>query len=508
MSVYQSIGKLADYAEERKLISAEERSYSINLLLDVLDLDEYIEPEERFENVDLESVLKEILDYAVEKGLIAEDTTTMRDLFDTKVMNCFTMRPDQVNRHFEELYQENPKKATDWFYQFSKDSDYIRDYRVKKDLRWKVPTKYGDLDISINLSKPEKDPKAIAAAKLMKQSGYPKCQLCKENMGYRGRVNHPARETIRIIPLDLREKESAPEDKFYLQYSPYSYYNEHCIVFNSKHIPMVIDRNCFIHLLQFVSKFPHYLLGSNADLPIVGGSILTHDHYQGGHYDFPMFNAEELKEFRFVGYEDVRASYLRWPLSVIRLKSEEPERILDLSVKILNAWRIYTDEEMMIYAETEGVPHNTITPICHRAEDGSFVMDLALRNNLTTEEYPLGVYHPHQEYWNIKKENIGLIEVMGLAILPSRLVREMEKITELYLSGQKLTSDESAEKHAKWFDEIRKKHPEMDEKNIRQILDEEIGLTFMKVLECAGVYKQDEKGLEGLLRFVSFVDQQ
>lgn len=495
-----SIKKLACYAREKGLISQEEVSYSINLLLDVLDLDGYEEPKEEFHDVDLESTLKELLDFAAEKGLLKENSVVYRDLFDTKIMNCFLPRPDSVNAEFAARLKKSPKEATDWFYQFSKDSDYIRDYRVKKDLRWQVTTVYGDLDITINLSKPEKDPKAIAAAKLLKQSSYPLCQLCKENMGYRGRVNHPARETIRIIPLQLNG------DNFYLQYSPYSYYNEHCIVFNSEHVPMVIDEKALRHLIAFVDRFPHYLLGSNADLPIVGGSILTHDHYQGGNYIFPMFRAEIVKELSFAGFPDVKAYYLKWPLSVIRLASKQQESLIELAVKILKCWRSYSDSNAFIYAETDGVPHNTISPICHKVGD-DFVMELALRNNITTEAYPLGVYHPHQEYWNIKKENIGLIEVMGLAILPSRLKKELGALSEHFLHQEDPLADPLTEKHAAWFADVQRKHPEMNGDNISEILRQEVGLTFMGVLECAGVYKQNEEGLRGLLRFVEAVNR-
>ena len=500
MTIYRSIKKLVTYAIEKNLISKNEKIYSTNLLLDVLNLDEYEEPEEEFHNVDLESTLQEILDYASNAHLLTDDSIVYRDLFDTKVMNCFTPRPETVIQHFCTLFQKNPAAATDWFYQFSKDSDYIRAYRIKKDLKWQTDTEYGPLDITINLSKPEKDPKAIAAAKNMKQTSYPKCLLCKENEGYRGRVNHPARETIRLIPLTLAG------DEFYLQYSPYSYYNEHCIVFNSKHVPMIIDESCIRHLFAFVSLFPHYILGSNADLPIVGGSILTHDHYQGGAYCFPMFKATDVCSLKFTGYEDVNASFLLWPLSCIRLKAKEPERLISLTVKILNKWRNYTDEKSFIFFETLGTKHNTITPIVHK-ENTDFVIDLALRNNITTEKYPLGVYHPHPEYWNIKKENIGLIEVMGLAVLPSRLKNELAAVKTRLLNGEDLSSDEITSKHATWVKAFLPKYSHIDENNIDQILQNEVGLTFKRVLECAGVYKQDEEGKKGLLRFVDFVNE-
>jgi len=500
MSIDQSIKKLVTYALEHHLIDENEKVYSTNLLLDVLNLDSYQEPEDVYKDVDLESTLKEILDYAYEKGLIKENTVVYRDLFDTKVMNCFTPRPTTVIHKFEYLYSLSPKKATDWYYQFSQDSDYIRSYRVKKDLKWKTKTEYGDLDISINLSKPEKDPKAIAAAKNLPQSSYPKCQLCYENEGYRGRINHPARETIRLIPLLL------DGDDFFLQYSPYSYFTEHCIVLNKHHVPMAINDKCFRHLLSFVKQFPHYLLGSNADLPIVGGSILSHDHYQGGNYCFPMFQAKEVCSLSFDGFEDVKASYLYWPLSVIRIQSKDPHKLLELADKILACWRSYTDEKSFIYAETDGILHNTISPICHKIGD-DFAFDLTLRNNITTEEYPLGVYHPHPEYWNIKKENIGLIEVMGLAILPSRLKKELGEVKEALLKHQDFKGNPDIEKHEAWAKAILQEHPEFNEENADSLLQDAVGHTFKKVLECSGVYKQNEEGKEGLLRFVSYVNQ-
>ncbi len=500
-TIDENIEKLASYAIEKNLISPFEYDYSINLLLDVLNLDSYQKTNTLYHDVNLEETLKEILDYAYEKGLIKENSVVYRDLFDTKVMNCFTPRPYEVVETFANLYNERgPKAATDWFYQFSKDTDYIRDYRVKKDLRWKTKTKYGMLDISINLSKPEKDPKAIAAAKLLKNTSYPKCMLCEENMGYRGRVNHPARETIRIIPIQLGD------GMYNLQYSPYSYYNEHCIVFNSEHIPMVIDKNCFLHLLDFVDMFPHYILGSNADLPIVGGSILTHDHYQGGKYMFPMFKAKKIMDLHFEGFPAVKASYLKWPLSVIRIQSKNKKQLLSLADKILTIWRGYTDEACYVLSETDGTPHNTISPICHKIGD-EFTFDLVLRNNITTEEFPLGVYHPHQECWHIKKENIGLIEAMGLAVLPSRLKKELTLVKEAILENRDFSSDPEISSHYEWVSEFRKKYDVIDENNIDKILNDEVGLVFMKVLEYAGVYKQDEKGYQGVLRFVVAVNE-
>ncbi len=497
MSIYNSIKKLATYSIEHGLIDKYEYTYSINLLLDVLNLDAYEDPQEEYHDVDLESTLAEILDYAAENGLIENNSVVYRDLFDTKVMNCFTPRPSSVISHFASLYSESPVAATDWYYRFSKDTDYVRAYRIRKDVKWIKSTEYGNLEITINLSKPEKDPKAIAAAKGMKNTAYPLCQLCKENEGYRGRVNHPARETIRIIPISLEG------DDFYLQYSPYSYYNEHCIVFNANHIPMKIDEKAIKHLFDFVEMFPHYMLGSNADLPIVGGSILTHDHYQGGRHTFPMFLAEERMQLHFDGYDSVKASYLKWPLSVIRLRGNDKHVLTDLSVKILDCWRGYTDEESFIYAETDGEPHNTITPIVHQ-EGGEFVIDLALRNNITTKEHPLGLYHPHEEYWNIKKENIGLIEVMGLAVLPSRLKNELDVLEKHIENHEDIAADPITEKHAKWASSFINDIREGDD--IQARLREEVGETFKHVLECAGVFKQDEKGDASLVRFVNTVN--
>lgn len=500
-NIHESIAKLTSYALEKKLISENEKYYSINLLLDVLNLDEYIEPNETYSNINLEEVLKDILDWCFENGRLENNSVVYRDLLDTKIMNCFVPRPDRVNHTFYTLYNEgSPKMATDWYYMFSKDTDYIREYRIKKDLSWKTSTSYGDIDITINLSKPEKDPKAIAQAKLLKQTSYPKCLLCEQNMGYRGRVNHPARETIRIIPLVLNG------DDFYLQYSPYSYYNEHCIVFNKKHVPMVVDENCLRHLVDFVSQFPHYMLGSNADLPIVGGSILTHDHYQGGGYIFPMFKARDVFNISFTGYESVKASYLYWPLSVIRLHSPDKEKLVALALKILNCWRRYTDEKSFIFAHTDDADHNTITPICHKVGN-DFVFDLTLRNNITTDEYPLGVYHPHQEYWNIKKENIGLIEVMGRAILPSRLKAEMEAVKEALLNNQDLETNDLTKAHAAWVNSFRSNYPLLHRDNLDSILETEISRSFTKVLECAGVYKQNDAGYEGVRRFIDFVNK-
>ena len=411
-------------------------------------------------------------------------------------MGILTPKPSQVIKEFRTYYEESPKKATEFFYEFSQDTNYIRRDRVKKDMKWKVNSPYGDIDITINLSKPEKDPKAIAAAKNAKQSSYPKCQLCMENEGYAGRMNHPARQNHRIMPLVINDS------KWGFQYSPYVYYNEHCIVFNGQHVPMKIDKAAFTKLFDFVKQFPHYFLGSNADLPIVGGSILTHDHFQGGHYEFAMERAAIEKEFVIPGYEDVKAGIVHWPLSVIRIQCKDEKRLIELADYILKKWRGYTDEEAYIFAETDGEPHNTITPIARKKGD-MYELDLTLRNNITTKECPLGLYHPHNEYHHIKKENIGLIEVMGLAVLPSRLKAEMEHLSECLVKGEDVSQYEDLKKHAPWVDEIKEKYEDINEENVEDILKEEIGQVFVKVLEDAGVYKCTEEGRKAFDRFIA-----
>lgn len=491
--VYEAIKKLVTYGMETGLISEEEKIYSTNLILDVLKLDDYEEPEENYEKVELEPVLKELLDCAVEKGLI-EDSVVYRDLFDTRLMNCLVPRPSQVIKTFKEKYAASPEEATNYYYKLSRDSDYIRRYRVCKDMKWVTKTEYGDIDITINLSKPEKDPKAIAAAKLAKQSGYPKCQLCRENEGYAGRTNHPARENHRIIPITING------GQWGFQYSPYVYYNEHCIVFNGQHVPMKVERATFVKLFDFIKLFPHYFIGSNADLPIVGGSILSHDHFQGGNYEFAMAKAPVEREFTVKGYEDVKAGIVKWPLSVIRLSCTDEKRIIDLADHILKAWRGYTDEEAYVFAETDGEPHNTITPIARKRGD-MYELDLALRNNITTPECPFGLYHPHNELHHIKKENIGLIEVMGLAVLPSRLKEEMEILSDYIVDGKDIRSNEKIEKHADWVDEFRPKYPVINAENVDAVIKEEIGIVFKKVLEDAGVFKRDAKGQAAFDRF-------
>ena len=497
------ISALAQYAFDRGLIEENERIYSINMLLDVLKLDEYnpCDDEDKVISLssDLEAILQFIDDYACDRGLIEENSVVYRDLFDTRVMNCFVMRPSEVIRIFNEKYAVSPKEATDFYYEYSKNSDYIRTYRIAKDIKWVYESEYGDIDITINMSKPEKDPKAIAAARNAKQSSYPKCLLCVENEGYAGRINHPARENHRIIPIKILGKEWG------FQYSPYVYYNEHCIVLNREHTPMTINREVFEKLFDFIRQFPHYVIATNADLPIVGGSILSHEHFQGGNYSFAMSRAVIEKEVVFKGFEDVEAGILKWPMSVIRIRSTSQERLVDLADKILGAWREYTDEEAFIFAKTNGEPHNTITPAA-RFANGKYELDLALRNNITTEERPLGVYHPRNEYHHIKKENIGGIEVMGLAILPSRIKSEMELLARCIIEGKDIRSFDELLKHADWAEEfIPKYEGKINKENVDEILKAEIGKVFVKVLEDAGVFKRDKKGREYFMKFIESV---
>ena len=515
------IEKLIEYGRLTGLISEEDEIYSRNRLLEKLHEDEFNEPEERpcVSVEELPDILGGLCDIACERGLISDNTVTMRDLFDTELMNCLMPRPSEVIREFKERYEVSPKEATDFFYKLSQDSDYIRRYRIKKDLRWKTETEYGELDITINLSKPEKDPKDIAAAKKMKQSGYPKCLLCKDNEGYAGRANHPARANHRIIPLELCES------KWGFQYSPYVYYNEHCIVFNYEHVPMKISGDTMRRLFEFVKLFPHYFLGSNADLPIVGGSILTHDHFQGGNYEFAMAKAGFEKLYATpAGFSgETEAGIVHWPMSVLRLRSKDSDELCRLGEHVLSKWREYTDEAAMVYAYTDGEPHNTITPIA-RFKDGYYELDLVLRNNLTTKEHPLGLYHPHEKLHHIKKENIGLIEVMGLAVLPARLKKEMAELGETAVNELKkseglssaeraaavrsaLSGNEELKKHAEWAEEIIKerldKGENIDTETIDSILHEEIGKTFKEVLEDAGVYKCTPDGREAFDRFLT-----
>jgi UDPglucose--hexose-1-phosphate uridylyltransferase len=489
------ITQLVNYGIKTGLVEEEDRIYITNQLLEALSLTDYIQPNEAPE-AELEDILKDILDYAAEKGLI-ENSVVYRDLFDTKLMGILTPRPSYVRATFNALYKEDPIKATDWYYKFSCDTDYIRRYRVKKDMKWVAKTEYGDLDITVNLSKPEKDPKAIAAAKNMPQAGYPKCQLCKENEGYSGRVNHPARQNHRILPVKVNGKD------WMMQYSPYVYYNEHCIVFDAGHNPMAINPDTFRKLLSFVKAFPHYFVGSNADLPIVGGSILTHDHFQGGHYTFAMAKAPVETEISFDEFDDVKAGIVKWPMSVIRLSGSDTHRICALADKILSAWRGYTDQEAFIFAETDGEPHNTITPIA-RKNGESFELDLVLRNNITTKEHPMGVYHPHAELHHIKKENIGLIEVMGLAVLPARLKNELAVLGDAIVKGENLRANEITAPHADWVDNFKNNYT-ITAENVDDILKGEVGKVFAKVLEHAGVYKRDDAGKAAFIRFCQSV---
>ena len=500
MKIETYIDSLVSYAMNTGLADPLDHQVLTNRLLDILRKDDY-EPSNETQSEDLEEILAGILDYAVAKG-ICDDGITAKDIFDTRIMGAITPMPREVIDTFWEKYAFSPVEATDWYYKFSCDTDYIRRYRIKKDMRWKYKSEYGELDITINLSKPEKDPKAIAAAKNAPQSAYPKCQLCVENEGYAGRMNHPARANHRIVPIAVCDQ------PWCLQYSPYVYYNEHCIVFNSKHIPMKIDKSAFEKLLDFVKTFPHYFVGSNADLPIVGGSILSHDHFQGGHYVFPMEMSPVEEEFQVSGFEDVQCGIVRWPMSVLRLACEDDQRLVELADHILLNWRGYTDEAAFIFAETDGVPHNTITPIA-RFRDGKYELDLVLRNNITTEEHPMGVYHPHDHLHHIKKENIGLIEVMGLAVLPARLKEELAVLADQIgsLSGDALVeamkADPRTEKHADWVVEFLPKYDEVNADNAMEIVQNEVGIVFSEVLECAGVYKRTEEGREALRRFLA-----
>jgi UDPglucose--hexose-1-phosphate uridylyltransferase len=493
------IAALAAYGLKTGLITADDRIFAINSILAALGLDDYEEPE-NIPDMELEEILKGLLDFACSKNIIP-DSIAYRDLFDTKLMACLTPRPSEVIAKFKADYAVSPVTATDNYYKLSRDTDYIRRYRIAKDIKWKTETEYGELDITINLSKPEKDPKAIAAAKNAKQSGYPKCLLCPENVGYAGRLNHPARQNHRIIPVDICG------EPWGFQYSPYVYYNEHCILFNTKHTPMVIDKKAFEKLFDFVSQFPHYFIGSNADLPIVGGSILSHEHFQGGNYTFAMAKANIEKEYKIKGFEDVTVGRVKWPMSVIRLRSADTGRLVEMADIILTKWRGYTDEAAFIFAETDGEPHNTITPIARRNGD-MYELDLVLRNNITTEEHPLGVYHPHAELHHIKKENIGLIEVMGLAVLPARLKNEMQQLADVLVTKgvSAVRSDPVLEKHADWAEEFCSRRT-VNADNVHEVIRDEIGKVFAKVLEHAGVYKRTPEGEAAFDRFVEYLNK-
>lgn len=490
------INRLLNFGLQQGLIHEEDKIYATNMLLGLLKIDEF-EPVEINETlVTSTPILENILDYAVSKNMI-EDTVTERDLLDTHIMNCLMPRPSEVIGTFNRLYDESPEKATDYYYKLSIASNYIRKERIDKNMVWKAPTEYGDLDITVNLSKPEKDPKEIAKAKSFKSTSYPKCLLCKENEGFFGHMNHPARQTHRIIPMNLGS------EKYFMQYSPYTYYNEHCIIFNSEHVPMKIDRKAFANLLNFVDVLPHYFAGSNADLPIVGGSILSHDHYQGGRYTFAMEKAPVEKTYSVPGYEDITVGRVKWPMSVVRLSGDDKTRLADLGEHILNLWREYSDESVEILCRTNDEPHNTITPIA-RKRNGKYELDLVLRNNRTSDEYPLGIFHPHNEVHHIKKENIGLIEVMGLAVLPARLKEELKLLRDALINRVPDISDnEAISKHSDWYKYLLSQYATVTEDNAYEILQKEVGIKFSQVLDHAGVFKRNDKGMSAFDKFIA-----
>lgn len=502
MNIIKEIESLIIYGLKKELFKKEDEIYIRNSILDILNIKDYedISEEERniLEHLNFNSptkILDNILNYAYENNILESNSPVYRDLLDAKIMGALMPRPSEVIREFNKKYEVSKKDATNYLYKLSRDCDYVRTDRILQNVVWKTSTQYGELDITINLSKPEKDPKAIAAAKNLPQAKYPKCLLCIENVGYSGRVNHPARQNLRVIPFDLSN------ENWYLQYSPYSYFNEHCIVFSEKHEPMKITNKTFKRLLDFVEKFPHYFLGSNADLPIVGGSILTHDHYQGGSYEFPMNNAQSLIEFKLNNYDNIELAIVKWPLTVLRLKGKDKDAVSELANKILNHWKDYSDEAANIFSQTDGVSHNTITPIARR-EDELYVLDLVLRNNRTSSEHPDGIFHPHKELHHIKKENIGLIEVLGLAVLPSRLKDEIEILKE-YLLGRKINiyEDESMKIHLDWYEEITANHLHLDENNVDEIIKDEIGKIFSKVLEHCGVLKLND--IDAIKRYIN-----
>lgn len=491
------IKELVQYGKEQQLVDADDEVFVTNRLLELFGLSEYEEPDTIEKVRPVNEILEDMMDYAYREGIMKEDTITEKDLFDTKIMGCLTPQPSIVRQNFAERLQHSPKEATDYYYRFSIATNYIRKDRIAKDEKWVTQTEYGPIDITINLSKPEKDPRDIAKAGQAKKSGYPACLLCKENEGYAGHFTHPARQNHRIIPITL------DGDQYFLQYSPYVYYNEHCIIFNAEHTPMKIDKSTVKKLLDFVGQFPHYTAGSNADLPIVGGSILSHDHFQGGGYTFAMAKAEYEMMFTMKGYESVTAGIIKWPMSVIRLQGEDIDAVTEAAAHILTTWRGYTDEDAFIYAQTENTPHNTITPIA-RMRGNLYELDLVLRNNITTEECPWGVYHPSADLHHIKKENIGLIEVMGLAVLPARLKKEMSVLADALLKNEDIRGNELIEKHADWVDGWKADY-EITPENVMDILHDEISKVFVKVLECAGVYKRTEEGKRAFLRFIDVI---
>lgn len=493
------IDKLVSYAIKKNLIEMEDATYCTNRVLALLQCDDYSPTGETFtENDTIAEILDSLLKYASSKNLVDYESIVSKDIFDTEIMGIFTDRPSNITKKFYSLYEQSPELATQYFYKLSNDNNYIRKDRIDKNIKWTTPSEYGNIEITINMSKPEKDPKAIALASKQKSVAYPKCQLCMQNVGYKGRVNHPARANHRVIPVEICGQ------PWGFQYSPYVYYNEHCILLNQAHTPMKIDRSAFEKLLDFVEKFPHYIIGSNADLPIVGGSILSHEHFQGGNHEFAMMSAPSEKDYSIKGFEDVTVSRVKWPMSVVRLTSSNKDSLLNLADKILNSWRNYSDEDVFIFAETDGVPHNTITPIaCFK--DDKYILNLVLRNNITTELYPLGVYHPHQELHHIKKENIGLIEVMGLAVLPARLYHELKLLSKVMANNEDVSQYEELQKHADWSKEVLSKHPELNSTNAYDILLQETGLVFTKVLEHAGVFKRDLQGLSAFDKFIQSI---
>ena len=498
MRIYREIKRLLQYGLKKSLFTKDDEIFVRNSLLDILNLDEYHDVEIEDEELDTPTViLDNILNYCFENGILESNSPIYRDLLDTKIMAILMPRPSEVIREFNNRYEKSKESATSYFYNISTACDYVRTDRIAQNIVWKNKTEYGDLDITINLSKPEKDPKAIAAAKNLPPAVYPKCLLCKENQGYRGRINHPARQNLRILPIKLNNED------WFMQYSPYAYYNEHCIVFLGEHLPMKITNSTFTRILEFVDRFPHYFIGSNADLPIVGGSILTHDHYQGGNYTFAMDKAKNFIEFTLDSYNDVKLSIIKWPLSVVRLKGNKLSELSELAFKILNHWNNYSDVEVEILAYTDEVPHNTITPIA-RKENGEFVLDLVLRNNRTSEEHPDGIYHPHKELHNIKKENIGLIEVLGLAVLPARLKDELEIIKLSLVNGNDdIYNDENMKIHYDWYKKIKDNNINITADNVDEIIRNEVGKVFTKVLEDCGVFKWTEKGKEAIKRYIN-----
>ena len=500
VNIYLEIERLINYGLDKGLIHENDIFYSRNLILRVLRLDDFEEIEIAEEKLESPvEILDNILDWALENGILEHNSPVYRDLLDTKIMNCLMPRPSQIIDEFYKRYRKDRREATEYYYDLSKNSNYIRTDRVKRNVFWKVETRYGALDITINLSKPEKDPRAIAAAKNIKATSYPKCVLCRENEGYGGRINHPARQNHRVIPFTLKD------EKWFFQYSPYVYYNEHSIIFKSSHEPMKISKETFERLLEFTEKLPHYFVGSNADLPIVGGSILSHDHFQGGNYEFPMAKAPIEQEFKFGKYPNVEVGIVRWPMSVIRLKGKSRFELVELAEIILDKWKGYSDRDVEILSYTGNESHNTITPIARRRGE-AFELDLVLRNNRTSNRHPMGIFHPHDEVHHIKKENIGLIEVMGLAVLPARLKEELENLAQYLIDGKlKIEGEELLEKHIQWFNSIKENYSDINKDNVNGILKKEVGNKFMTVLEHAGVFKCNEKGRVAFIKFLQAI---